>query len=272
MSGSSGADTAAPSQGAAPRRSAADVDAMLRTTSQHGWWALSAVIIVVAAAGLWSLFGWIPLKTSFTATINAEIYTLQLTAPTSGTLALGDGPRLPDVTAGDVLGTVTDETGTSVPVTAPVSGALTGNYAQSGERVDRGQLLARILTPPEPGEPIVLVAYLPASQLRDIPVGSSVQVVSEDPASGRSHETEGTVAFLGSTPSDAEVMSGTSLSDALVDEWMDDAGGTPYSTGITVPAWDADAVGFVPMGGQIASITRTYGEAHPLNILLGGGR
>lgn len=272
MSGSSGADTAAPSQGAAPRRSAADVDAMLRTTSPHGWWALTTVIVVVVAAGLWSIFGWIPLKTSFTATINAEIYTMQLTAPTSGTLALGDGPRLPDVATGDVLGTVTDETGTSVPVTAPVSGALTGNYAQPGERVDRGQLLARILTPPEPGEPIVLVAYLPASQLRDIPVGSSVQVVIEDPATGRSHETEGTVAFLGSTPSDAEVMSGTSLSDALVEQWMDDAGGTPYSTGITVPAWDAEAVGFVPMGGQIASITRTYGEAHPLSILLGGGR
>lgn len=245
---------------------------MLRTTSPHGWWALSTVIVIVVAAGLWSIFGWIPLKTSFTATINAEIYTMQVTAPTSGTLALGDGPRLPDVATGDVLGTVTDETGTSVPVTAPASGALTGNYAQPGASVDRGQLLARILTPPGPGEPIVLVAYLPASQLRDIPVGSSVQVVIEDPATGRSHETEGTVAFLGSTPSDAEVMSGTSRSDALVEQWMDDAGGTPYLTGITVPAWDAEAVGFVPMGGQVASITRTYGEAHPLSILLGGGR
>lgn len=271
MSGSSGTDTAAPSQ-APPRRSAGDVDAMLRTTSPHGWWALCTVIVVVVAAGLWSIFGWIPLTTSFTATINAETYTMQLTAPTSGTLALGDGPRLPDVSAGDVLGTVIDDTGTSVPVTAPVSGALTGNYAQPGERVERGQLLARILMPPEAGEPIVLVAYLPASQLRDMPVGSSVQVVIEDPATGRSHETEGTVVFLGSTPSDAEVMSGTSLSDALVEQWLDDAGGTPYAAGITVPAWDADAVGFEPMGGQIADITRTYGEAHPLSILLGGGR
>ncbi|MHB1137705.1 MAG: HlyD family efflux transporter periplasmic adaptor subunit [Microthrixaceae bacterium] len=245
---------------------------MLRTTSPRGWWALIVVVVIVVAAGLWSIFGWIPLQTSFTATINAEIYTMQVTAPATGTLALGDGPRLPDVTAGDVLGTVTDETGTSVPITSPVSGALTGSYGQPGERVERGEMLARILTPPEPGQRIVLVAYLPAAQLRDMPVGSSVQVVIEDPATGRSHEAEGTVAFLGSTPADEEVMSGTSLSDALVEQWIADAGGRAYSTGITVPAWDADAVGFVPMGGQIAGITRTYGEAHPLSILLGGGR
>lgn len=272
MSGSASTDTAAPSRVAPPRRSAADVDAMLRTTSPRGWWALVTVIVVVAAAGLWSIFGWIPLQTSFTATINAETYTMQVTAPATGTLALGDGPRLPDVTAGDVLGTITDETGSSVPVTAPKSGVLTGNYAQPGERVERGQLLARILTPPDPGTPIVLVTYLPASQLRDLPVGSSVQVVIEDPATGRSHETDGTVAYLGSTPVDEGIMSGTSLSDALVEQWMDEAGGVPYPVGITVPAWDADAVGFVPMGGQIASVTRTYGEAHPLSILLGGGR
>ncbi len=244
---------------------------MLRTTSPRGWWALITVVVIVAVAGLWSIFGWIPQQTSFTATINAETYTMQVTSPASGTLALGNGPRLPSVTAGDVLGTVTDDDGTSVTVTSPASGALTGSYAQPGERVEKGQMLARILTPPGSGAPIALVAYLPANQLRYLPVGSTVQVVIDDPATGRSHETDGTVAYLGSTPSDAEVMAGTSLSDALVEQWRDDAGGVPYSVGITVPAWDAQAVGFVPMGGQIASVTRTYGEAHPLSILLGDG-
>lgn len=265
-------DTAAGTAGARQRRSADDVDALLRTTSTRGWWALATVIVIVGAAGLWSVLAWVPLQTSFTATVNAEDYTMQVTAPARGTLALEDAPRRPDVTSGDILGSVTDSTGASVPIVAPVSGTVTGDYGQPGQLVDEGELLARILMLPDPAQGIGLVSYLPASQLRDIPVGSAVQATIEDPATGLSHEAAGTVVFLGSTPVDEGIMSGTSLSNALVQQWLAAAGGTPYSVGITIPAWDATAAGFIPRGGQIASITRTYGQAHPLSIILGGGR
>ncbi len=261
----------APTTANRPEGTAADIDGLLRTTSPRGWWALVMIAAIIVAALLWSILASIPLQVSFTATVNAELYTTQVTSPERGRLTFPVPATSPKVSAGQILGHVTNSAGVAVPVTAPVDGQLTGNYGQAGEVVENGQLLARILTIPNLAEGISVAAYLPASSLRDLPVGSAVVVSIEDPGTGRSHEAPGIVAYLAKTPADRKIMTGTSLSDALVNAWLAAADGSAYSVRIIIPAWDPTAAGFTPTGGQVATVLRTYGQAHPLSIIFGRG-
>lgn len=258
-----------PDATARPGRASADIDGLLRTTSPRGWWALATLAIIIAIALLWSIFAWIPQQVTFTATVNAERYTTQVTSPARGKLTFPTTNSSPDVTAGQVLGTVTTSEGKAIPVVAPVAGQLTGNYGQAGQVVEDGQLLARILSTPDLAQGIALTSYLPASSLHDLPIGSTVSVTIADPASGRSYTAPGMIAYVASTPSDRSIMTGTSLSDALVDDWLAAANGTAYAVGIGISGWNPSAAGFIPTGGQVATVMRTYDQVHPLSIIFG---
>ncbi len=273
MSASTGpADTAG---AAAPKThlssSPDSLDELITTTKTHAWWALWAIAAAVFFVFIWSLVATIPQQVSGVGVVSSFDYISDLSAPVAGIVDDATAEPGGAVAAGEVVATVRPfDGGDDVPVVSPVDGTMHSVFVNKGEGVEAGTVLAQVVANPDPSKGIRVITYLPASAALAFDVGQVVSVSFTDITSGDSATTTATVQQVADVPSGIESMKISAGSATIAEEWMQEAGGTPYRIAVDITDWSSTGAGAPPAPGSVVSIVNTYASLHPIELLFGG--
>jgi hypothetical protein len=117
------------------------------------------------------------------------------------------------------------------------------------------------------GGPLLAVTYLPAVEAARYRPGSTVTVTADNLATGNDRTLVATVSSVASSPSDVGAMAVALQSDSLARRLLDEAGGAAYRVQLAVRTGGDRAS--APDDGQVVTITNTYAEPRPVDLLLG---
>jgi len=247
-----------------------DLENVLQTTRPRGWWALSVITVIIVVSTIWACVANIPETTSATGVVNSLVYSYTITAPATGSVKL-TGITGGVVTAGTPVGTITAVDGTTVSINAQISGEITAVSYPQGSFVELGASLLNVSIQASSSSPVQIIAFIGESAMLKYPLGATVEISATDVVNGRSIYATATVVDEGSTPSaDSALNDVNGGSTSLSQKWMSDSSGYPYALFLESKDWPMGDSGFIPSGGQVVSITRTYDTVHPISQLFGG--
>jgi multidrug efflux pump subunit AcrA (membrane-fusion protein) len=150
------------------------LDRLVKLTLPRRWIGLAALLVLVAAAILWSVVSSVPTTLSGPGYLISEggLRTVQATATgTVRSFSLATGEH---VVAGQVVGEIVGAGGSQVtPIRAPEAGTVSEVDSDQSTFVNTGQRLAVV----EPvGWPLVVYAYVPTNVAADLYPGVEVHV------------------------------------------------------------------------------------------------
>jgi hypothetical protein len=149
------------------------LDQMLRVTLPRRWLGLAGLLLLVAAAVVWSAVATVPTTLKGPGYLLPEGGLREVQAPSSGVVAQLTTQTGAHVVAQQKIGTVVDGAGRSVAVRAPETGVLTESDTVDHAYVTAGDRLGLV----QPvGWPLVVYAYVPADVAADLRPGTEVHV------------------------------------------------------------------------------------------------
>lgn len=247
------------------------LDETAQVTTASGWVALGAAGALVVAGVLWSFLGTLPQQTSGTAVISQQGATYDIIAGGAGAavVTVGQGAV---VGAGQPVARITPFSADGRPeapvraVTTPVAGRVHEILATDGRGVDPADVLVTIDTahhgPPQ------AVTYLAAADAARYRPGATVTVTTENLAAGSERTLPATVRSVAEVPSDLGAMTVAVGSDELARRMLHDAGGAAYRVQLSLREPGAPGLD-QPADGMVVTITNTYDEIRPIDLLLG---
>jgi hypothetical protein len=179
------------------------LDTVVRAALPRQWLALAALLAVVAAAIIWACVATIPTTLSGPGYLLPQGGRQEVEAPATGTVSALSIQAGQHVVPGDVLGTVTPAVpGVANPapvdITAPANaGTIIEVDEAPGAYVTAGQLIA-VINPA--GWPLVVYAYLPASEAAGLPPGLAARVTFSGGIGDSYGYAEGTVESVSTYP------------------------------------------------------------------------
>jgi len=247
-----------------------DLENILETTKPRGWWALGFISLSIVIVGIWAILASIPQTTAATGVVNSLVYTSDLTAPATGNVVL-TGITGGSISAGATIGTITTDTGTTVPVVAKRTGEIVSVEINQNSYVELGDTLLRVSLVADPSSPIKVITFLGQSTIQRYPLGASVDVSVTDAVSGHSVYTTAKVVAEGSTPSSENTLNSTNGNlNVLTNEWLSESSGSPFAVLLEIDNWPTGDSSFSPYGGLVVDLSRTYDTVHPISWLFGG--
>ncbi len=150
------------------------LDQLLRVAPARRWFALSGLLLLVAAAIVWSVASSVPTTLSGTGYLLPEGGLRKISASQSGTVENLNMSNGQHVVAGETLADVRTQAGAVVPLRSPETGVLTeqdisqNSYVTAGGRVGLVQPV---------GFPLVIYAYVKTNIAADLRPGTPAQVV-----------------------------------------------------------------------------------------------
>lgn len=248
-----------------------DLDSSLKTTKPQTWVAVTAIAVALVVALTWSVVATIPMKSTATGVLNNMRYGYSLTAPAAGFVQL-TGIENGIVKEKQQVGTVTSESGDSVPLMSLGAGEVVSLFVMQNQYVELGDAIASISFQPALNEPIELITFVGESDMDFFPVGGVVQLSAVDTASGARIHATGTIQGETELPAtDTTMLNVSAQSQSLTDDWMTASDGYPFAIFIASDDWPTGDSGFVPRGGQIVNIERVYTSVRPISRLFGKG-
>ena len=247
------------------------LDELITTTKTHAWWALWAIAAAVLFAFIWSVVATIPQQVSGLGVVSSFDYISDLSAPVAGIVHNATAEPGGAVAAGEVVAVISPYGGgEDVPVLSPVDGTMHSVFVNKGEGVDAGMVLAQVVANPDPSKGIRVITYLPASAALNFDEGQVVAVTFTDISSSDSVTTTASVEQVANVPSAIESMKISAGSASIAEQWLQEAGGTPYRIAMEITDWSATGAGAPPAPGSVVSIVNTYASLHPIELLFGG--
>jgi len=138
-------------------------------------WALGVSMLTIAGALLWSVFALITTSVSQVAALLPATGFVQVAAPVSGLLATVSVVEGAVVQAGQVITTVTGETGSTVNVTSSVDGTVEIQFFEQGSQVDAASTLF-LITPAK--AQVSVVTFLPVDEAVQVEQGQAAVFTS----------------------------------------------------------------------------------------------
>ncbi len=247
-----------------------DLDSSLKTTKPQTWVAVTAIAVALVVALTWSVVATIPMKSTATGVLNNMRYGYSLTAPAAGFVQLTGIEN--GIKEKQQVGTVTSESGDSVPLMSLGAGEVVSLFVMQNQYVELGDAIASISFQPALNEPIELITFVGESDMDFFPVGGVVQLSAVDTASGARIHATGTIQGETELPAtDTTMLNVSAQSQSLTDDWMTASDGYPFAIFIASDDWPTGDSGFVPRGGQIVNIERVYTSVRPISRLFGKG-
>lgn len=253
------------------KRSHRDLESSLKTTRPRVWVAVTAIAVALVVVLTWSIAATIPMKGTATGAVSSMRYGYSLTAPATGFVQI-TGIQNGLVKENQQVGTVTSESGDSVPLMSLQAGEVVSLLVLQNQYVELGDAIASISFQPALDEPIELIAFVGERDMDFFPVGGVVQLSAVDVASGARIHATGTIHGETELPANESAMLSVSAQNqTLTDDWMTTSDGYPYAIFMTSDDWPTGESGFLPRGGQIVHIERVYDSVRPISRLFGGG-
>jgi len=245
------------------------LDEVVSTTTPRLWWALIALIALIAVGVVWAFVGRIPLSVTSTGVVEIAGGRQVLPSPIDGavTLSIFDQDT---VTQGQQLATVTpfDTTQSTVAITAPFAGALTSVNVRSGAGVAAGQTIA-VVSPSASTSPSRVIAFVGPADVSRFTPGNKVDVRIGPAADPGATVLGGTIASVSAIPVSAVDIEADGLPIVAAQIIEQAATGLAYPTTITLNV-EAGAINI--QDGQIVTVVNTYDNVRPIDAIVGGSR
>jgi multidrug efflux pump subunit AcrA (membrane-fusion protein) len=248
------------------------LDQTARVTTTPAWLALGAVTGLVVAFSVWLFAGTLPQQLSATAVVNQPDGSYDVIAGVAGsvdvTVAAGDV-----VQAGQVVARVAPyaEPGAGAParpVTTPVAGRVLEVDVDRGAGVTPADRIVMLDTGYN-RSPRQVITYLPATDAARFRPGSAVTVTVSNLATSAIRDLPATVSSVAEVPSDFAAMTVSLHSAGLARQLLDAAGGIAYRVELALSGLESLGPLDQPADGQVVTLTNTYAEPHPIDLLLG---
>lgn len=250
------------------------LDQLMPVTSLRGWLALLALLGLVVAIGLWSLFDRVPVQVSGRGLILRGGQILQIAAPVAGQVEAVLIRAGEVVQAGQTIASLRSLSASAVPV-VDVKSLTTGRVVElavaPGSMVTAGSLLATL---EDTSQPLEAVIYVPASVGYTLRAGMAVEV-SPDSVSREAYGfMRGVVRSVAAFPASTQAMYAVLANDQLIQEFTAD--GAPIEVRVTLLAYTADvyqwsAASAPPdpiQSGALCTALFTTAERRPIELLL----
>jgi multidrug resistance efflux pump len=251
-----------------------ELDRLMRVTGPKGWLALIALLVLVAAAVAWGVFGVIPVV------ISGEQGVLlggdsrnQVVSQTSGLVTAVEVETGDTVEEGQVIARVRSNAGTESEVLSLFGGRVDSVVVERGMLVSRGQNVAVVKVRQEPLEAFVFVSGEDGKQLKK---GMNVQVAPSTVKAEQYGYIRGKVISVSQFPVTEDEMflllENQSLVDALrtenaqlrVDVKLQKDPSTPSGFG-----WSSSqGPPFEITRGTLCTANFVLGEERPLDLVL----
>jgi hypothetical protein len=249
------------------------LDQMLRVTLPRRWVGLVGLLLLVAAAVVWSAVATVPTTLKGPGYLLPQGGLREVQAPASGTVGEISTVTGQHVVAQQRIGSIVDASGKAVPVRAPETGVVTESdtvdhaYVTAGERLGLVQPV---------GWPLVVYAYVPTDVAAGLRPGVEVHV-SFGAGIGRAFGyATGRVASVSQYPATVErlrfILQDSSTIDSVrklgpsneVVIAMDQSATTP--SGLVWGSGDGPG-GQLP-AGLPANVTFVVGSHHPIDNVI----
>ncbi|HEX2915080.1 MAG TPA: HlyD family efflux transporter periplasmic adaptor subunit [Chloroflexia bacterium] len=241
------------------------LDKLLQVTDRKGWLALAGIVVLLALALLWSIFGTLPR----TLPVNNGILLRQggiqeIRSSETGqliTLRIKAGDQLQ---AGQVIGELKTEQGATVDLKSPYKGTVLEILAETNSVLKPDAVLARL---EETDRPLQAVLLVPLSEGKRLKPGMQAQL-SPSPVNAQSEGyLLGTVSYVGEYPVTAEGLQLLLKSKELVESLT--TAGPVLKVEVALQADPATFSGFKWTSLQGPDLKLTNGTLCRANLILG---
>jgi multidrug efflux pump subunit AcrA (membrane-fusion protein) len=197
-----------------------ELDRLMRVTSPKGWLALVALLVLVAAAVAWGVFGTIPVVMSgdLGVLLGGDSRN-QVVSQTSGLVTAVEVEIGDTVKEGQVIARVRSNAGTESKVLTLFGGRVDSVVVERGMLVSRGQNVAVVKVGQEPLEAFVFVSSEEGKQLDK---GMNVQVLPSTVKAEQYGYMQGKVTSVSQFPVTEDEMFLLLENQSLVDELRTD--------------------------------------------------
>ena len=251
-----------------------ELDRLMRVTRPRGWLALIALLVLVAAAVAWGVFGTVPVA------VRGEEGVLlggdsrhQVVSQTSGLVTEVQVETRDTVKKGQVIARVRSNAGTESDVLSLFGGRVDSVVVEKGMLVRRGQNVAVVK---EGKEPLAAFIFVPGEQGKQLKKGMKVQVLPSTVKAEEYGYIKGKVTSVSQFPVTQDEMflllENQSLVDTLrtgdaqlrVDVKLLKDSSTPSGF-----QWSSSqGPPFTVTRGTLCSATFVLGEERPLDLVL----
>lgn len=246
------------------------LDQVVGVTPMRGWIALGTVVVALVAVLVWSLTARVPQQFSVPAVI-LDPGSGEIIAGATGsveTLAIEPGQK---VAAGDEVATVRTLEGALVTLKATLPGVVRDVLVDPGQGVEPLDTIATTASTTSQTTDVQVVTYVsPERAAAYFFPGGTVLLDVPDVGAGLQQSLRARIVSVAAVPSTLEGVVAEVGDPGLAQQFFDAADGTPYRVEATIDREATGAPAELLTSGQVASVTVTYDNPHPMNLLFGG--
>jgi biotin carboxyl carrier protein len=243
--------------------SSEQLDQAVRTTTVRGWIALGLATFAVAAAVVWAFVATIPRQVDATAVVSDPDSAHTVVAGGSGSVTVFAASG-ERVKRGQEVARLEKFGGGSMPIDASAGGRVRDVLVNQGQGVEPGDPVVSIISVKPPAHPR-LVTFLPEDEAVLYREGAPVSVELEDPAGAGTTVVPARVSYVADVPSPLKAVAVAVHSAALAAQMRDHADEALYRVAMKIEG----GLGGETVEGQVAKVTNTYDRQHPIDLLFG---
>lgn len=245
------------------------LDKVVATTTPRLWWALVAMIGLIALIVVWAFVGRIPVSVTVTGVFEIADGRQVIPGSVEGSVTLFVLDQ-EVVVEGQQLATITpfDTSLSAVVINAPFAGTVTSVSVRNGAGVSVGAEIM-VVTPTTPRSSGRVIAYADPVQISTFIVGNEVTVQIAPPVSSNAAEISGTITAVGEVPVSIADLVANYLPNSEAILIGQAAGGLVYPVIISL-ADDSNIPSIED--GVLVTVVNTYENLRPIDAITGGSR
>ncbi len=250
-----------------------ELDKMVQVTDRRGWIALIALISLVVAAIVWSIFGSLPVMMKANGVLFREDGVEEIFAPQNGQISDLKVKTGDSVKAGQIVAVFKSGQGSSVDITAPTAGTVLDTPVRKDSAVESGTTLLKIELTSKPLKGMILLPLVEGKRLQQ---GAKVQITPSNVRSQEHGYLMGKVVAVSPYPATSESLFDQLKSRELVQ--MLSSGGAVIRADVELEKDSGTVSGFkwsTPKGppyqmtgATLFSANLVVGEQRPISLVL----
>lgn len=242
------------------------LDQLMPVTSLRGWLALLAVLGLVAALAIWSIFDRVSVQVSGRGILMRGGQTMQISAPATGQIEGLFISAEDEILAGQIIASLRPLSAATpaLEVRSLVAGRVVEVAVAPGSTVMTGNRLATL---EDTSQPLEAVIYVPAAVGQNLRAGMLVEVAPDHLSREAYGFMRGVVRSVAAFPASPQAMQMMLANEQLVEEFT--AAGPPLEVRVTLTTWSAASAPSQPLqSGMLCTALFTIAERRPIELLL----